>query len=101
MTDEQLYYMGDAITVKANEFTYTHKKFVKFTLDAAGTQDIPADFRMKEGNITLYAQWVKKEKPSVTPVTGDSANLALWAGAMLLSCAGIVLLSQMKKRASR
>ena len=35
MTDEQLYYTGDAITVKANEFTYTHKKFVKFTLDAA------------------------------------------------------------------
>ena len=62
MTDEQLYYMGDAIAVKANEFTYTHKKFVKFTLDAAGTQDIPADFRMKEGNITLYAQW--EEEPT-------------------------------------
>ena len=101
MTDEQLYYMGDAITVLKNAFERADYTFVKFTLDKEGMQDIPADFRMKEGNITLYAQWVKKEKPSVTPVTGDSANLALWAGAMLLSCAGIVLLSQMKKRASR
>ena len=57
MTDAKEYYTGDAITVKANEFTYEHKHFVKFTLDAAGTQEIPADFKMGEEDITLYAQW--------------------------------------------
>ena len=57
MTDEQLYYTGDAITVLKNAFERADYTFVKFTLDKEGMQDIPADFRMKEGNITLYAQW--------------------------------------------
>ena len=62
MTDATEYYTGDAIAVKANEFTYAHKYFVKFTLDAAGTQEIPVDFEMGEEDITLYAQW--EDEPS-------------------------------------
>ena len=57
MTDAKEYYSGDAITVKENTFTYAHKHFVKFTLDAAGTQEIPADFKMGQADVTLYAQW--------------------------------------------
>ncbi|PWL46786.1 MAG: hypothetical protein DBY39_05730, partial [Clostridiales bacterium] len=34
MTDTKEYVTGDAITVKENTFTYDHKHFVKFTLDA-------------------------------------------------------------------
>ena len=62
MTDTKEYETGDAITVKENTFTYANKHFVKFTLDAAGTQEIPADFKMGEEDITLYAQW--EDEPS-------------------------------------
>ena len=95
MTDTKEYATGDTITVKENTFTYAHKHFVKFTLDAAGAQEIPADFKMGQADITLYAQWKKNE----TPVTGDSSHLALYLGIMLAAAAGVVLMVILKKKA--
>ena len=99
MTDATEYYTDDPIIVLKNVFTREGYTFVKFTLDAAGEEEIPDGFKMGQVDITLYAQWekVKEETPEV-PVSGESSHVGMYLCVMLAAAAGAVWMLVLKRK---